>query len=72
MTKKSGKRRITPSTGPTPVGQRNRAQTIPAKRHDGPTADEWDDLFEEEFGMTPKAFVEGLRGTNTNIDWEDE
>lgn len=30
-----------PRLGPTPVGQRNRAQTIPSKRHDGPQADEW-------------------------------
>lgn len=31
-----------PRVGPTPVGQRNRAQTIPAKKFEGPTVDEWD------------------------------
>lgn len=33
---------ITRPTGPTPVGQRLRAQTIPSRRFDGPTVDEWD------------------------------
>lgn len=28
-------------TGPTPVGQRLRAQTTPARKRAGPTADEW-------------------------------
>jgi len=32
-----------PPAGPTPVGDRLRAQTIPAKRHDGPDVDEWAD-----------------------------
>jgi hypothetical protein len=30
--------------GPTPVGQRNRAQTINGIRFDGPSASEWDDI----------------------------
>ena len=32
----------TPRQGPTPVGQRLRAQTIQGRRHDGPQASEWD------------------------------
>ena len=32
----------TPRQGPTPVGSRNRAATIPSKRNPGPSADEWD------------------------------
>lgn len=63
------KRQKAPRVGPTPVGQRNRAQTIPAKKHDGPTVDEWDD--EDYDQITPHSFVESLRGTNTNIEWED-
>ena len=39
-----------PRQGPTPVGQRLRAQTIPAKRHPGPHASEW---FDED---TPEHF----------------
>ena len=31
-----------PRQGPTPVGQRLRASTIPGRRHDGPQAHEWD------------------------------
>lgn len=91
----------TPRQGPTPVGQRNRATTIPAKRHDGPSVDEWEDeghtcrncdkpinhpgycstLCEDMDKhpaprddmerLTAHSFVESLRGTNTNINWED-
>ena len=45
--KKSGQRRITKGTGAEPVGQRHRASTIPAKKSEGPTADEWDDNDQE-------------------------
>lgn len=37
----SNNRRL-PSCGPTPVGQRLRAQTIPGHRCAGPSVDEWD------------------------------
>lgn len=37
-----------PRTGPTPVGQRLRASTIPGRRFDGPSADEWDDEDDED------------------------
>ena len=37
---------ITPRQGPTPVGQRNRATTIPSRRNEGPSADEcWGDIW---------------------------
>lgn len=35
-----------PRQGPTPVGQRNRASTIPGKRIDGPTVGEWEEEYD--------------------------
>ena len=37
---------VKPRTGPTPVGQRLRAQTIPGKRKPAPTIEEYDDMAE--------------------------
>ena len=44
----SDTQRRLPRSGPTPVGQRLRASTIPSHRFNGPSAAEWDDESEED------------------------
>ncbi len=41
-------RRVFPSQGPTPVGQRNRAKTIPARRRPDPDIREWADEHQRD------------------------
>ena len=41
-------RAILPSLGPTPVGQRNRARTIPARRRPAPDIHEWADEHQRD------------------------